>query len=147
VTGALPAVIGAARAAARREDVAALDALVDWPLSGVGAVLAALHRIDPGDRPAVVSRALADLHSTDPAARSGTLRHLQRALVEAHRVEPAGEHERRALRIAIDASPVPLEFPELADLAARAAAVTGVYVAVGTALVFGVADGKLVVPR
>jgi hypothetical protein len=145
MTAVLPPVIDAAVAAARADDLHRLDGLVDWPLSGIGTVLTALGRIDAADRDAIVTPALADLHSTDRTTRAGTLRTLRDALRAAGGVRPADDHERRALRTAVGGSPVPDGFPQLADLAARAAAVTDGYVAEG--LVFAVADGRLVVPR
>ncbi len=131
MTAGLPAVVHRALAAARRDDVAGLDALVDWGLSGAGAVLRGLAGVDAADHGPVARAALADLDSADPATRSAALRHLHAALSRATAVAAADAATRRAVLDAQTAPP-PVPVPvALAALVARAADVVDVLVAVG----------------
>ena len=132
-------------AAARDSDPATLDALVDWPLSAVGAVLRRLTDVDPADRGALIRRALAELTSADPATRSGALRSLHAALAAAIDVEPADDATGQAVLAAIRApgtaarlsAGLPAdgqhadERSALVDLARRADEVVDTYLAVG----------------
>jgi hypothetical protein len=94
-------VIEAAVAAARAGDLNALDALVDWPLSGVSALVAGLAGVDPSDRAALARQGLDELSSTDPATRARPLRRLRAALAAASEVRPADPQARREMIAAL----------------------------------------------
>jgi len=152
----LPPAVGGAVTAARAGDDKALDALVDWSRSGIGALLGGLGGVDPDDRGAVLRRGLADLESTDRSTRAGALGELRRGLARAARIAAAGSGTRDELLHRIAGAEVPpdlaaAEREVLAALLARAAEVTEVYEAVaddGAAYAFAVTPGggALVVP-
>lgn len=120
-----------------RDDPAALQGLIDWPLSGVRDVVETLGRVPEADRSAVVASRLGELESagTDLAVVANVLRPLAARFAATREVRAAApEVRRRALAVwQVPATPPGLTAAQqerIADLRERAASLGEVLVLV-----------------
>jgi len=129
-----PAVIATFLDAARRGDPIALNALIDWPISGVGKLVRSVHDLDRGERADAAGVGLRHLLAEGSGeAESFPLGSTVLRLAQSPRLRPATIQERSNALSALQVPPLPSEIDAttakvLRELADRAASVSDFHV-------------------
>jgi hypothetical protein len=117
---------------ARRGDPAGLLQSIDWPASGVSALVRALWQIDPADRPRLATRGLDNL-LTEGSTAPMPLGSLALFLTQNFQIRPATMVEMDLIRAALQTPGLPPEVTvqqagQIRDLAYRTAALDEIWV-------------------